>query len=867
MTRVLLRRLALHALIALGVSALYGLGALEFLENSLLDVRYRLVQRPATGDIVHVAIDAPSLRELDVWPWPRSFHATLVDRLVDAGAREIVFDVDFSSRSNPSDDARLAAAFERAGDRIVLPVFGQVVDAGTAQEAQIYAGPREIFRRRALVASFSVQPDPDAVVRRMDWAQQWNGVWVPTWAALAVDAAPAAGPPFLIDYGIQTETIERLSYARVLAGDFEPAVIAGKRVIIGATAVELGDFVPVPGGAILPGVLVQMLAVESALQGRTLHRATPLLVILSIVLTQALIGARVTRWSWRKGLIGVAGVGLVLPGGAIAAQAAWPVLIDIVPALTAAVFSYLAGLIGRIDEQQLRILTQSFALRRQNAFIRRVVDNTFDGLLTLDGDGCIQSFNPAAERMFGRARADVQGSALDQLLSDVDECGLPTYLPGFLAALVEMRAPVELTGRRADGRPFAIELAVSHMREDDADIYVAVVRDIDAREQAEAQAKQNRQRLEDAIESVSEAFVLYDSDDRLVLSNARFADIHRHIEVSSGTSFPEICQAFAHVAEGGNDPRWLVDRLARHRSMSGPFEQQLRDGRWFSVSERPTGDGGVVTMMTEITEAKQREHELRSARVESELANRTKSDFIAIMGHELRTPLNAVIGFSEIMKGELFGPINNPTYTGYLADIHGSALRLLEVINDILTISEARSGQPALNEEAVDPAQTVEACMRFVADRARAADVAVTSTVSADHPALRADPRLVKQGLLNLLSNAVKFTQPGGRTTVSTELLPDGGFAISVSDTGIGIAAADIERVTEPFVQADTSLGRKYEGLGLGLTLTKALMLQHGGALVLASEPGRGTTATMRFPAERVHGPAGGVHAEAHVAA
>ena len=807
---------------------------------------------PPSGDIVHVAIDAASLRELDVWPWPRTFHASLVDRLVAAGAAEIIFDVDFSSRSNEQDDAALAAAFRRADGRVVLPAFKQPSDPESTADPLVYTAPLALFRPHVGIAAFNVEADADAVVRRMDWVQTWAGITLPTLAGRTAGVDRPGAPPFLIDYGIRVGTVPRLSYARVLAGEFVATAVAGRRIIVGATAVELGDFMPVPGGVILPGVLVQILGMESALQGRALRRASPLLVVLSVLLVQALIGARLMRWSWRAGLLGVAGVAVVAPGAALAAQAVWPVLIDVAPVLTATALSYIAGLIGRIDDQQLRIVAQSFALRRHNAFMRRVVDNTFDGLITVDAQGRIQSFNPAAERMFGLRRVEAEGRALSHLLTDVGDRGLPTYLAGFLAAVVEMRAPVELTGRRADGQAFAIDLAVSHMREGDADVYVAVVRDISARKQAEALAAQTRQRLQDAIESVSEAFVLYDPDDRLVLSNTKFAETHGG-GVAAGTDFREIAQSFARLAQGGDDPRWLEERLARHRARSGPFDVRLRDGRWFSVNERPTSDGGVVGTMTEITLAKQREHELAAAHAQAELANRTKSDFMAIMSHELRTPLNAVLGFTEIMKAEQLGPVGNSKYLEYLGDIHGSAAHLLKVINDMLEVTHIQSGEVELCEDEVDPADVVESCMRFVADRAKAAGVSVSVAMATERPVLEADPRLVKQCLLSLLSNAIKFTEAGGHATVRTELAPDGTFAIAVSDTGIGIAAADLDRVTEPFAQVDTSLARKYEGLGLGLPLAKSAMEQHGGALDLVSTPGHGTTATMRFPAARVY--------------
>jgi signal transduction histidine kinase len=254
----------------------------------------------------------------------------------------------------------------------------------------------------------------------------------------------------------------------------------------------------------------------------------------------------------------------------------------------------------------------------------------------------------------------------------------------------------------------------------------------------------------------------------------------------------------------------------------------------------------------EVAQRRKAETALRRARDDSELANRSKTEFLANMSHELRTPLNAIIGFSEIMRDELLGPLGDKRYGQYARDIHGSGSHLLEIINDILDLSKIEAGKHDLVEDTVELSAVVKGCLTLLGERAQSAGVALQQQLPDDLPALRADPRKVKQVMLNLLTNAVKFTRSGGSVTVIAERRPSGDVAVQVSDTGIGIDPADFERVMAPFGQVDTGLGRKYEGTGLGLPLARAFTELHGGTLELDSAPDEGTTVTVVLPKERV---------------
>ncbi len=244
--------------------------------------------------------------------------------------------------------------------------------------------------------------------------------------------------------------------------------------------------------------------------------------------------------------------------------------------------------------------------------------------------------------------------------------------------------------------------------------------------------------------------------------------------------------------------------------------------------------------------------DLSVARDQAEIANRAKSEFLAAMSHELRTPLNAVIGFSEIIKNETFGPVGSVKYRDYASDIHDSGQHLLGLINDILDLSKVESGADELHEDKIEIPEIIRSALKLVGQRAQQRGIKLELELSDQLPALRADERKLKQILVNLLSNAIKFTDAGGEVTLRAWCRMDSGYVFQIVDTGIGIAPKDIPKALARFGQVEGDLNRRYEGTGLGLPLTKALVELHGGVLDLQSEFGVGTTVTVRFPAERI---------------
>lgn len=411
---------------------------------------------------------------------------------------------------------------------------------------------------------------------------------------------------------------------------------------------------------------------------------------------------------------------------------------------------------------------------------------------------------------------------------------------------------------------------------------------------AEAMASEARGRLEDAIEAISEGFLLCDSNDRILMFNRRYCDeIHQgRTGVAVGNRFEDgVRDALAAGiidTNGMSDEDWLAWRMAQRRQSEATLEVRTCKGGWLHVREYRTRDGGRVTLYTDVTEAKQREEALRAAKEEAEIANRLKSDFLANISHELRTPLNAVIGFSDMLAEGVIGQLA-PKQREYVVDIRASGLHLLGIINDILDLSKAEAGRLTLDERPFDLFRSIDGALRLVRPRASAEGVSLAVDAPPISIGVLADELKLRQILLNLLSNAVKFTPAGGEVTVRVRRghPPSDGFAIvadadpaktvafpaqlpagnggddsdagdaaclliSVTDTGIGMTADELDLAFQPFVQVDSGLNRRYSGTGLGLPLTRRLAELHGGTLIVRSAPGQGTDVTVVLPGNRV---------------
>ncbi|SDB31770.1 PAS domain-containing sensor histidine kinase [Bauldia litoralis] len=386
-------------------------------------------------------------------------------------------------------------------------------------------------------------------------------------------------------------------------------------------------------------------------------------------------------------------------------------------------------------------------------------------------------------------------------------------------------------------------------------------------------------RLRDAIETISEAFVLWDADNRLVMCNSKYQQLHGMPDSALAPGTP-----YADVIAAGRKPLVRAQVVVDGRPEEGArsFELQLEDGRWLQINERRTKDGGFVSIGTDITQLKRHEAklidgerrlmatiaDLRQSRQKLEMqaqqmvelaekyaeekdraegANRAKSEFLANISHELRTPLNAIIGFSEVMQSGMFGPLGSAKYGEYCKDINQSGAYLLGVIDDILDMSRIEAGRMALTLEDLVLDDLVEESIRIVQAQADARNIKVVTDIG-KNLRMRGDRKALKQIMLNLLSNAVKFTLEGeitvrARTTGTA-------VTFSVEDTGIGISSTSLAKLGRPFEQVSNQFTKSHQGSGLGLAITTSLTELHGGSIRIRSREGHGTIVSVRLPVD-----------------
>jgi PAS domain S-box-containing protein len=737
-----LRQLTPHLLVFLTVSGIYLGGMLSSLDFALTDLAFKILKRDASQELVVVEIDTRSLKELNTWPWPRSYHGQVVDRLLEAGASHVALDIDFSSHSTPQNDKALGDAITRANGRVVLPVFKQF-QAAKGHEAKIYYSvPIVEVGKNAHLATVNIRVEEDGRVRRYLTADDIQGHNVTSMAGVLATGKEMKPGAFHMDLGIQPDTIPRLSYVDVIRGNFLKETVAGKRIIVGATAVELGDQLNVAVHKVIPGPVLQALAFETIIQNRQIVRLDTWPILLVALFLSVLLGPYFERSSWRVGAIWTGGVVVLSGGTSLGVLSLWPILVDTPPWAIVTILSYTISLWRSIDAQTLSIFEHRIEAMHRRAMMNSVVDDSFDGIATVNDDGVIELFNPAAGLILGISADEAMAQPIHNYLpwsAEIEALYTKAENAGELEPASNMFGPAEFALTTQDGREVIIELLISSSR---------------------LSVKGNKRRKE------------------------------------------------------GIETRMFI--------------YTFRD----------------------ITERKKAEEIQEHARQTAEASNRAKTEFLANMSHELRTPLNAVIGFSEMIKGEVFGPVGSPQYVEYSTDIYNSGTHLLEIINDVLDMSKIEAGEMELNESPFSFGRIVETALKMLTERAEKGDITLSADIPNDLPEIMADERMIKQVLLNLLSNAVKFT-PAGGTVKLISRAGENGFVFSVSDTGIGIPADKMDIILLPFGQADSRLERAYEGTGLGLPLVKSMTELHQGTFSLTSKEGKGTTATVTLPPDR----------------
>lgn len=272
----------------------------------------------------------------------------------------------------------------------------------------------------------------------------------------------------------------------------------------------------------------------------------------------------------------------------------------------------------------------------------------------------------------------------------------------------------------------------------------------------------------------------------------------------------------------------------------------------FMTIGRLSSSNGYCAVIRDITQWKRTEEELRNAKRSAETANAHKTEFLARVSHEIRTPLNAIIGFSDMMASEHFGPIGNPRYIEYAGDIGRSGRHVLDIVNDLLDISKIEAGEMELDFSAVDLNEAVSEAVSLVQPQANSQRVIIRTSLSGSVPEVVADGRSIKQIALNILANAIRFTPSGGQIVVSTSYETNGSVILRIRDTGIGMTRNELDQAMKPFRQVTTGGRKRGEGTGLGLPLTKAMAEANRAQFGISSAPNEGTLVEISFPSQRV---------------
>ncbi len=463
-----------HVFVVVALAIVLSSGLHGALRNALTDLRFAWDQRQASGDIVVVAIDAPSIEQIGVWPWPRQLHADLLRRLDTAGVRDVAFDVDFSSPSDPASDRAFVDALESAGGSVVLPSFKQPGKPGRNGTAIHINRPLKSFADHSWSAAVNVTVEPDGLVRRYPFGERFDGQFLPAMGAVLAEQYADKRPSFLIDFSIRAASIPKVSYVDVLRGDAATlAKLRDKKVIIGATALELGDRFSVPNGGVVSGPLLQALAAELILQNRTLRFTSDAVTLLGLCIIALIMVLSWRRLAASMRVIILVGMAAVAEVAAALLQARFPLILD-TSLFHTAIVVYMAAI--ALDEIDFRDLLGRIAESR----FQRIAMSLGDGLVCTDQDHRITVWNPGAVAIFGCDPAEMIGRPFDTICAGSDDVAAVSE-----AVRARSQSPgglvMEFDGRRKNGEVFPVEACFSGWQGTDGFQHGAILRDISVR--------------------------------------------------------------------------------------------------------------------------------------------------------------------------------------------------------------------------------------------------------------------------------------------------------------------------------------------------------------------------------------------------
>jgi PAS domain S-box-containing protein len=488
---------------------------------------------------------------------------------------------------------------------------------------------------------------------------------------------------------------------------------------------------------------------------------------------------------------------------------------------------------------------------------RDLVDAAPDGMIVCDQAGRIVLVNAESERMFGYGRDELIGQPIDILVPDRARGQHGRHVTGYTGAprLRPMGIGMELTGRRKDGSEIPVEISLSPIRTAHGLLVTAGIRDVTERRKLERDNRRANAYLVSAVDSVHDAFALFDEHDRVLMVNSAARQLFAASGIGGivGLPFDELLdQALrAGVFDFSNETRdALYQRwLAYHRAPSGTLEVRTGTGRYLRVTDSRTAEQGTVSTIADVTDDVQRADELRRSREAAEAASAAKSEFLSSMSHELRTPLNAILGFAQLLERDRKQPLSE-RHIERLRHVLRGGEHLLRLIDDVLDLSRIEAGRVMVSPEPVDVREVIEEVITTLGPMASRAGVEFERSALPAVPRVVADRTRLAQILMNFGSNAIKYGKQGGRVQVAIAEPDPATIRITVIDDGIGIPADKRDKVFEPFQRAGQETG-PIEGTGIGLTITKRLAEMMKGRVGFSSEVDRGSAFWVEMPIHR----------------
>ncbi len=483
-----------------------------------------------------------------------------------------------------------------------------------------------------------------------------------------------------------------------------------------------------------------------------------------------------------------------------------------------------------------------------------LLDAAPDAMLVVSTDGKIRLANKQTEKLFGYSREELVGKPLDLLIPDRFRRTHADHVRRYTAQPTTrtMGSGLELSGRCRDGTDVSVEVSLSPVRWAGEMSICAAIRDITDRRRMEASAKLLADRLGSAVETIEDAFALFDASDRLVLCNSVYRGLLGEAKGPlTGKSYEDLLDVWMRdLAFESEEQRTLfrAERLAGRRKPKEAFDVRTRDGRSLRVMDRRTVEGGIVKTIWDLTRDVATAKELEEARTTAEAASAAKSEFLSSMSHELRTPLNAILGFAQLLARDRKEPLSDRHKERANHILRGGE-HLLRLIDDILDLSRIEAGQVSVSTEPVSVSDILEEARLTLEPLAARTGVRLEVVAAAEPlPMVRADRTRFAQIVMNLGSNAIKYNRPGGTVTLSVSVPTPHTLRVVVADTGIGIPIDRQNKLFQPFQRAGQETG-PIEGTGIGLVITKRLAELMGGSVGYRSAPGTGSEFWVDLPA------------------